>query len=64
MSNSLYGIDELRTSLASPSKSRILATQAQPDVGFAAPWRLSFTVVLRADFTAWASPSALPHPNA
>ena len=57
MSNRLYGYDESRTPLALLSKIHILATRAQPDVGFAAPWRLAFSIVLRADFAAWASPS-------
>ena len=39
-------------------QSRVLAMRAQPDLDFAAPWRLAFNIVLRADFTAWALPSA------
>jgi len=70
MSNSFYGIDEPRTSLASPSESRVVATRAQPDVGFAAPWRLAFSAMLRADFVdelRKCEPCralALSHPNA
>jgi len=37
---SLYGFDEPRTPLASPSESHILVTWAQSGMGFAAPWRL------------------------
>ena len=29
-----------------------LSTRAQPGVGFAAPWRLAFSAVLRADIAA------------
>ena len=56
--SNLQGFDESRTPLTSPIESRDLATQDQPGKGFAAPWRLAFSVVLRADFPAWASPSA------
>jgi len=49
--SSLDGSDEPRTPLTSSSESRVLATRAQPGVGFAAPWRLAFSDVLRASFT-------------
>ena len=52
MLGSLRGFDEPQTRLASPSESRVLATRARPGVGFAAPWRLAFSVVLRVDFVA------------
>jgi len=52
MPNSLFGFGESQTPLASPSESRDLATRDQPGVGFAAPWCLAFTVVLRAGFVA------------
>ena len=55
--NSLYRYDEPGTLLASPIERRVLATWAQPGVGFAAPSRLAFNVVLRADFSTWAPPS-------
>jgi len=57
-SSSPYEFDEPRTPLASPSNSNVLATRAQPGVGFAAPWRLAFSAMLRADFATKASPSA------
>jgi len=56
--SSLNGSDEPRTPLASPSDSRVLATWAQLGVVFATPWCLGFSVVLRANFAAWAPPSA------
>ena len=52
MSDHLYGFDELRTQLVTPSESRDLAMRDQPGVGFAAPYRLTFSIVLRADFVA------------
>jgi len=56
--SSRYGFDELWTPLAAPSEGRNPATQDQPGVGFAAPRRLAFNVVLRTDFAAWALHSA------
>ena len=50
MPSSLNGFDEPRTLLASSSKSRVLATRAQPGMGFAAPWHLAFSDVLRVCF--------------
>jgi len=50
--------DEPWTSLTSPSKSHVLAMQAQPDVGLTAPRCLAFSAMLRADFAAWALLSA------
>jgi len=56
--SSLNGSDEPQTLQDSSSKSRVLATRAQPGVGFVAPWRLAFSDVLCAGFAAWAPPSA------
>ena len=56
--SSLHGFDEPRTPLASPNESRDLTTQDQLGMGFASPLRLAFSVMLRADFDAWAPPSA------
>ena len=50
--NYLYGFDEPQTPFASPSEGRVLSTRAQPGVGFAAPWRLAFSAVLRTDIAA------------
>ena len=56
--SNLHEFDELWNPLASPSKSCDLATRDQPGMGFVAPWRLAFIIVLRADFTTWAPLSA------
>ena len=58
MSISLSGIDEPQIPLALPNESHILAMQAQPGVGFAAPRCLAFSDVLRVNFAAGAPPSA------
>jgi len=53
-----YGFDEPWTPLASPSKSRVLATRAQSGMGFAAQWRLAYSIMFRADFATRALLSA------
>jgi len=55
---SLSGFDDPRTPLASPSKSRKLATRDQSGVGFVAPRCLALGIALWDDFAAWALPSA------
>jgi len=52
MPTSLYGFDEPETPLASPCDSHVLATRAQPGMGFAVSCWLAFSVALRADFAA------------
>jgi len=54
----LYEFDEPRTPLALPIESYVLATRAQPGVGFAALRRLAIRDVLRARFAVWTPPSA------
>ena len=45
-----FGFNVPRTLLVSPIESRVLAMLAQPGVGLAAPWRLTFSDVLCAGF--------------
>jgi len=48
--SSPYQFDEPWIPLVSPIESCVLTTRAQPGVGLAAPWRLTFSNVLRAGF--------------
>jgi len=50
MHRSFYGFNVPRTPIVSPIESRVLAMLAQPGVGLAAPWRLTFSDVLCVGF--------------